>query len=95
MAKRGLDLAERQRLTELAELASSVPPPELLDDSHNDDVGDQALLALYRWYSDWAATARALIKRKDHRIFLGIGERQPRRNGGALNTGTTYGSMPS
>ena len=36
----------------------------------------RALLELYDWYSDWFATARALIKRRDHRCALGIGEKR-------------------
>ena len=39
----------------------------------------RALLELYDWYSDWFATARALIKRRDHRSALGIGEKRAKR----------------
>jgi len=80
LAQRGLDLDERQRLAKLVELASSVSDPERSQDLEDNDTRDQALLSLYRWYSDWTTTARTLIKRKDHRNSLGIGERQPRHN---------------
>ncbi len=78
LAQRGLGRDERQRLAELVELASSVNDPEIPHNVQDNDTRDQALLSLYRWYSDWATTARTLIKRKDHRNSLGIGERQPR-----------------
>lgn len=80
LAQRGLDLDERHHLAKLAELASSVDDPETTYDNPGNNTRDQVLLALYRWYSDWTTTARALLKRKDHRNSLGIGERQPRRS---------------
>ncbi len=80
LAQRGLGLDELQRLTELAELASSVNDPEISHANQDINTRDQVLLALHRWYSDWTTTARALIKRKDHGNSLGIGERQPRRS---------------
>ena len=51
------------------------------------DAQEQALLDLYDWYSDWAATARALIKRRDHRAALGIGEKRAKRTATALHRG--------
>jgi hypothetical protein len=80
LTQRGLDLDERQRLVKLVELAGSVNEPEISHNFQDNDTREQALLSLYRWYSDWTTTARTLIKRKDHRNSLGIGERQPRRS---------------
>jgi hypothetical protein len=34
------------------------------------------IAALYQWYSDWGATARALIKRKDWLVVLGLSQRE-------------------
>ena len=82
LAERGLTLAERQRLAQLAEVASAAEAPGTTAvgivgaGPRQSDARDQAVLALYDWYSDWSATARAVIARKDFRHSLGIGERR-------------------
>ena len=81
LAERGLTIAERRRLSELVTFATSVETPTVTDNRSNDR--DQALLDLYNWYADWSATARALIKRKDHRCSLGIGEKRARSSAAA------------
>ncbi len=37
------------------------------------------LTALYRWYSDWSATARAVIARRDYLMAMGLAERARRK----------------
>jgi hypothetical protein len=74
MARRGIDVAERSRLARLVELAQSAPPPDRPGPIRDSRVVE--LLALHRWYSDWAATARALIARKDLLIGLGLARRR-------------------
>jgi hypothetical protein len=82
LAERGLTIAERRRLSDLVALATSIETPAITDDTAADR--DQALLDLYNWYADWSATARALIKRKDHRCSLGIGEKRAKQAAAAL-----------
>jgi hypothetical protein len=77
LAARGLTIAERRRLSDLVALATTVETPAVTDNTGTDR--DQALLELHNWYSDWSATARALVKRKDHRSALGIGEKRAKR----------------
>ncbi len=77
LAERGFTIAERRRLAELVTLATSVEAPAVTDDTTADR--DHALLDLYNWYADWSTTARILIKRKDHRCSLGIGEKRAKR----------------
>lgn len=71
LAQRGYTPAERQRLAGLVEIArrgtkqvdgpSVAPtPPSPLE------------LEAYRFYSDWAETARVRIKRRDQLILLGL-----------------------
>ncbi len=82
LAERGLTIAERRRLADLVALATTVETPTGTDTSGTNR--DQALLDLYNWYSDWSATARALVKRKDHRCSLGIGEKRAKRAAAGL-----------
>ncbi len=77
LADRGLTIAERRRLAELVTIATTVETPTATNNGGTDR--DQALLDLYHWYSDWSATARVLVKRKDHRCSLGIGEKRAKR----------------
>jgi hypothetical protein len=77
LAERGFTRVERERLQSLMELAKTAPQIEALP--IDADARERALVALYGWYSDWSATARTLIRRKDFRYSLGIGERQPRK----------------
>jgi hypothetical protein len=81
LAGRGLDIDERNRLIKLTDEATATATcssGSFVDELRVEQV-DADWLALYHWYTDWSATARALIKRKDYRLFLGIGERQPRK----------------
>ena len=72
---RGFDESTRRALSRSIEIARSFP-----DDS--DDTGalreDRTgeLERLYQWHSDWAATARALIRRRDYLQMLGLARRR-------------------
>ena len=74
LAARGYDSKERARLRALVKIAKSATtlPPVTGDP---DEVHQQDLLALYRWYREWAATARAVLTRRDHLIRLGLANR--------------------
>jgi hypothetical protein len=80
LAGRGLGIDERNRLAKLAEEATCTLTSAVAVDELRAEEDDSDWLALYHWYTDWSSTARALIKRRDYRIFLGIGERQPRKS---------------
>jgi len=82
LAGRGLDIDERNRLAKLIEEATGARTGAASADELRAEEDDSDWLALYHWYTDWSATARALIKRRDYRIFLGIGERQSRKSMG-------------
>jgi hypothetical protein len=77
LARRGLDKSERQRLAEQVGAAQSAPAPTHDGPAHEERIDE--LTALYRWYSDWAATARAVIARRDYLIAMGLAERVRRR----------------
>jgi hypothetical protein len=82
LSRRGLDVAERKRLREVLQQAQSTPAT-----GHDRPVRvrrDEELLALYRWYADWATTARGVIDRKDWLITMGVAGRR-RRETAALD----------
>jgi hypothetical protein len=82
LARRGLDAALRRRLAELVANAQRVERPRdvpALDAPETVNAPDAEIVALHRWYEDWAATARALVERKDWLIRLGLRERPRRR----------------
>jgi hypothetical protein len=77
LATRGLDKAERARLRELVEVALG-PTAKLPDGPANQTPEQrvQALTRLREWYDEWAATARAVVKKKSYRIRLGLANRK-------------------
>lgn len=81
LAQRGFDDALRRRLGALVEVAQRVERPRVVPriDTEKDDAPDAEMVSLHRWYDDWAATARALIERRDWLIRLGLSERRRRR----------------
>jgi len=73
LAKRGFDSAEKERLFALvgqAQIATATS-----SDASVREPRVAELVALYRWHCDWAATARALISRKEFLIALGLAGR--------------------
>jgi len=76
LAERGLTDDERTRLRELIELA--LGPTEALPVADMDAISERRrhLVALREWYEEWAAVARAEVKRRDHLILLGLAERK-------------------
>jgi len=70
LEKRGVTPEERRRVAALVgycpDLPSSGPPA--------DTERNAELVALKRWYDDWAATARSVVHRRDQQIRLGIAQ---------------------
>lgn len=69
LAARGVDQAARGRLRGLVEAAMSIP-----DEAPSDapEAYEATLLELRAWYEEWSGFARAVIKRRDVLIRLGL-----------------------
>jgi hypothetical protein len=78
LAKRGLDKNERARLRKLVDVA--LGPTEPLPKAPGAPTPEErrkALTALREWYEEWAAAAKAVVKKKGYRIRLGLASRKP------------------
>lgn len=75
LATRGLDKAERARLRKLVNVALG-PTATLPDATQTPAARVEALTKLREWYDEWAATARAVVKKKGYRIRLGLASRK-------------------
>ena len=74
LAKRGLDAAERKRLSGLVQVALG-PTPALAAIQGTDNGRRDALLRLKLWYNEWATVAHATIHKRSHLIRLGLATR--------------------
>jgi hypothetical protein len=75
LAKRGIGKAERTKLRGLvtkAQTSKEMPQPPTSDV----DPRTADMVALRGWYEDWSETARAVVKRRDHLIKLGLARRK-------------------
>jgi hypothetical protein len=88
LATRGLDKAERARLRKLVNVA--LGPTTTLPSHASAQTPEErikALTTLREWYEEWAAAARAVVKKKSYRIRLGLATRKaavrkPKSTGG-------------
>lgn len=79
LAGRGITAATRAELHELLRAAQVAPA---LDSAAPIRARrEEELLALHLWFTDWSATARAVIRRKDYLIALGLAGRRRRKSG--------------
>jgi hypothetical protein len=79
---RGLEAKERKRLDALVKLA--LGPTESLDALPTEDPADERLAKLAElkgWYDEWAATARAVVKKRGYLIRLGLAQRKVGKKG--------------
>jgi hypothetical protein len=89
LEKRGVTAAERKRVRALIETAQRGMKPEDLiaeapaQEPAKDGPKRQDLENLRAWYVEWAETARAVIKRRDYLIRLGLAKRKKRSKAGA------------
>lgn len=84
LESRGLTKGERKRLEGLVKLA--LGPTEALDALPAEDGADERMAKLAElkgWYDEWAATARAVVKKRMHLIRLGLAQRKPGKKGTA------------
>jgi len=78
-ARRGVDARELRRLAELVETARAAPIPSSTGPVR--DPREAELTELWRWWSDWSATARVLVGRKDWLSALGLYARKAAARG--------------
>jgi len=79
LGDRGLPPEERKRLSDLVDVAlepTSTLDPEPEHDKKRKAERVKALVALKDWYEEWAATARALIKKRAYLIRMGLANRK-------------------
>ncbi len=77
LAHRGIDKAERTRITELAMKAiGPTESPLMPEASPNEEKRQQTLINLRRWFEDWSETARAVVRKRQYLIRLGLGKRR-------------------
>ena len=77
LARRGIDEATLNRLRELVVVAQSAEPVEHPITNDKDSAArEQAQRDLLDWYKDWSETARAVIRRRDYRIMMGLSKRR-------------------
>ncbi len=77
LRQRGFDEELRRHLAELVRDAKHAEPPSPSRERTEDaTLPDAALVALHRWYDDWAGTARAIVDRRDWLIRMGLADRR-------------------
>ena len=95
LALRGYPLEERHRLRGLVTVAKTVT---LTAAPLNDEDRRKSLVELHAWLSDWSATARMMIQRRDYLMLLGLVKRKKTRTGGKNETipaPPPQGAMPA
>ena len=82
LTSRGISAAERKRLRALVTTAMTAAKSEE-DPSPTaaDPAPTEASLKLHAWYGEWSEIARAVIKRRDHLIRLGLAKRKKATKG--------------
>lgn len=82
LAQRGITPAERKRLRELVAIAKKGTSQTVVEAPADDPAKaarQKALVELRAWYEDWSEMARAVIKRRDRLIRLGLAKRKAPR----------------
>lgn len=79
LEQRGIDDALRAHLRQVVAVAQAARPMDLPTNQATTDELQQALEALSGWYRDWSETARAMIRRRDQLILLGLAKRRSSR----------------
>ena len=79
LEKRGVTKSERKRLGEMVSIVETQAAP--LPEAEPAPVAtrDAEIMQLRAWLLDWSDTARAVIKRRDQLIRLGIGKRRAKK----------------
>ena len=81
LTTRGITPQERARLAELVTVAQSAKVPVVAETPADASAAnEQSLLELHAWYTDWSETARAVVRRRDHLIRLGLSKRRSKKS---------------
>lgn len=94
LALRGVDATERARLRALVDKVSALDETPVIDNTMPADHLEK-LEALRAWFEEWTDVARAVVKRRDYLIRLGLAERHAREDeggGGGTGGGTGTGT---
>jgi hypothetical protein len=76
---RGLTAAERARLQALVDVALAPTAPPSGSAAESEETRLRKLDELRAWYDEWAAAARAVLKKKGYIVRLGLASRRPPR----------------
>jgi hypothetical protein len=80
LARRGIDPNERRRLRELVHIAQAAKPPVHVMPAPSAAEHEATLRELRAWYNDWAETARAVVRRRDHLLLMGLAQRRSQKD---------------
>lgn len=99
LAVRGVGPDKRAQLRRLVDVAMNVSGvgADSVDEATDGPEfarHQRDLLALYAWYVDWAAVAKAYIRRREQLVRLGLGRRRKRKGADEATTPTTTGGSP-
>lgn len=76
LSQRGIDGSERARLRELVNIAKTANLPVVTVSTAMPSDRLEKLKELHAWFADWSETARAVIRRRDYLIFMGLAKRK-------------------
>jgi hypothetical protein len=93
LEKRGINAKTREHLRHLVAVAQAAKPMDQPADPPVNDVQQKALESLNAWHRDWSETARAVIRRRDHLILMGLAKRRSHKDEDP-NTDETNSSDP-
>ncbi|HEU4408252.1 MAG TPA: hypothetical protein VFS43_23520 [Polyangiaceae bacterium] len=96
LEKRGITRAERRRLRELVRVARTAVSTQGVGDSPSQEQHKSDLIALHAWFEDWSEMARALIRRRDLLVLLGLARRKraPKQGGAEAPPATPPAGAP-
>jgi hypothetical protein len=79
LEKRGITANVREHLRGLVSVAQAAKPGDAPVVETVPATQPQALEALHAWHRDWSETARAVVRRRDHLILMGLAKRRTRK----------------
>jgi hypothetical protein len=79
LARRGLNEAERRRLSQLVEVAKAYKEAQPSTAAVSSAERKAALENLYLWWEEWSEVARLRLTRRDHLILLGLAKRKVKK----------------
>lgn len=79
---RGIDKAQRLHIRKQIHLVQTPPKAEEAPAAVTETLARRTddLIALWKWYEDWAETARTVITKREHKIRLGLAKRRARKS---------------